>query len=993
MAVPPPPPHIPDYELLRLIGSGSYGDVWLARGVTGAFRAVKLVWRDRFPDLRPYEREFEGLTRFAAISLREPSQLALLHAGRNDAAGFFYYVMELADDAAHGRTIDPATYLPGTLKELFARRGRLPVAEVVALGVALARAVASLHQAGLVHRDIKPSNVILVGGVPKLADVGLVAAASDSALTFVGTEGFVPPEGPGAPAADVFSLGKLLYELVTGLDRHEFPRLPEEALAGLPDRRAFLELNEVLLRACEPDARRRFADATPLLDELLLLQAGKSVRRLRTAERRVTRALRVAAVLALVAGIAGAGAWGERQRAETERGLRAAAEAERDAVVRRTVYAGLLASAQSALRQGEFGRARQLLREARPAPGEPDLRGFEWQALHAQAQGDPSQILRASGPAIDRLALSPDGRLLAVHAADRRVTLFRTGDLRETGEVAGVSSLGGFSGDAAWLLGADAQGRPRRWRASDGSAEVAPAPAVARRILGVTAAGGLVGFADGDPAVLTVWDFSRGQPARTLTFEPKDGAAPWEFFRGGVAEGGGQAALAWVRGRGPPAEFRLTWIDLAGATPRHVHTVVPERPGAVGFDAHGAWAALAEAGTLWRYEAGAARWRPSGETCPPEVRKMVPLGADARVAADHDRLFWMDGAGRIVRTGRGQQGMIGDLIVEAGTGRVFSATHDGELRAWPATVGAAPVDARQIWNSRGGVTRVVFSPDSRELAVPADGRSVRILDSRTLLPVAEFRGMRIPAWFSGDRLIGLGTDAGYVVRARDRGGAGAGLTEAVNALQLLASADGAAVCLTDGTGRLWWEQRGAPPRPPLAAVGYENRFALRADAALARLWAAGNDRKLRLVRLADGGEVWQAALPALAPAFALSPDERTLAVPLENARLEVRDAASGELRRTVTLGGSTPQDVLFSPDGSRLFVAGSKGDIACLETANWTQLIALQLPTEAALHHLSVSPDGRMLVAVTKAGALYVVRAAADQPDAASTAASGAPQL
>lgn len=94
---------IADLELIRLIGSGSYGDVWLARGVTGAFRAVKVVWKKRFQDVRPYEREFEGITRFATISLREPSQLALLHAGRNEAEGYFYYVMELADDLERGR--------------------------------------------------------------------------------------------------------------------------------------------------------------------------------------------------------------------------------------------------------------------------------------------------------------------------------------------------------------------------------------------------------------------------------------------------------------------------------------------------------------------------------------------------------------------------------------------------------------------------------------------------------------------------------------------------------------------------------------------------------------------------------------------------------------------------------------------------------------------------------------------------------------------------
>jgi TolB-like protein/tetratricopeptide (TPR) repeat protein len=267
------PPTIPDFELVRRIGRGSYGEVWLARGVTGLWRAVKIVRRAHFADAAPFEREFRGLREFAALAVGESGQLALLHVGRDDSAGFFYSVMELADDAAGSAPLDPARYMPLTLAELHRRRGRLPADEAIRLGTDLARALAALHARGLVHRDIKPSNIVLVGGRPKLADIGLVAPSA-SAPTFVGTEGYVPPEGPGSPAADVFALGKVLYELASGLDRHAYPKLPD-AFARLPDRRALLALNRIILRACESHPARRYRDGAALLAPLARLAAGR----------------------------------------------------------------------------------------------------------------------------------------------------------------------------------------------------------------------------------------------------------------------------------------------------------------------------------------------------------------------------------------------------------------------------------------------------------------------------------------------------------------------------------------------------------------------------------------------------------------------------------------------------------------------------------------------------------------------------------------------
>ena len=91
------PASVPEHELLRSIGVGSYGEVWLARSVLGSLRAVKVVYRKSFDHDRPYEREFEGLKKFEPLSHARESQVDIFHVGRNDDAGFFYYIMELAD--------------------------------------------------------------------------------------------------------------------------------------------------------------------------------------------------------------------------------------------------------------------------------------------------------------------------------------------------------------------------------------------------------------------------------------------------------------------------------------------------------------------------------------------------------------------------------------------------------------------------------------------------------------------------------------------------------------------------------------------------------------------------------------------------------------------------------------------------------------------------------------------------------------------------------
>lgn len=314
-----PPPVIPDHEVLRLIGRGSYGEVWLARTTLGSLHAVKVVYRESFDHDRPYEREFEGIKKFEPISHARESQVDIFHVGRNDEAGFFYYTMELADDANAG----PSSHLPGdnrasiqketggtpvqhytprTLKHEFQQRGALPVAECVPIALSLVRALEHLHGHGLVHRDIKPSNIIFVHGVPKLADIGLVTNV-DATRSFVGTVGYIPPEGPGTPQADLYSLGKVLYECITGKDRLDFPELPADWRAS-PDFEQLLEFNEILTKACDAQTQSRYQSATAMLLELECLQGGGSVKKQRQWQRSLIHAKNLALALAVLAVVA-----------------------------------------------------------------------------------------------------------------------------------------------------------------------------------------------------------------------------------------------------------------------------------------------------------------------------------------------------------------------------------------------------------------------------------------------------------------------------------------------------------------------------------------------------------------------------------------------------------------------------------------------------------------------------------------------------------------
>lgn len=200
------PSRIGPYAVVRRLGGGGMGEVFLARSPDGLDVAVKVVRREMADDPR-------FRTRF-----RREVEAARAVAGRGTAA-------IIDADVAAPRPWLATEYVPGpSLLERVDRGGPLPAPELERLAVELADALRVIHEAGLVHRDLKPANILLSADGPRVIDFGISRTVDATAMTtagmVIGSPGFMSPEqvsGANAgPASDVFSLGACLVFAGTG---------------------------------------------------------------------------------------------------------------------------------------------------------------------------------------------------------------------------------------------------------------------------------------------------------------------------------------------------------------------------------------------------------------------------------------------------------------------------------------------------------------------------------------------------------------------------------------------------------------------------------------------------------------------------------------------------------------------------------------------------------------------------------------------------------
>ncbi len=257
------------YEIIKTLGEGGMANVYLAYDtILGREVAVKVLRGDLASDpkfVRRFQREA-----LSASSLSHPNIVEVYDVGEDD--GQYYIVME---------------YCPGkTLKQLLKKRGSLTTTEVIDIMMQITDGMAHAHDAYIIHRDIKPQNIIILeNGIIKITDFGIAMALNSTQLTqtnsVMGSVHYLPPEqasGKGSTIrSDIYSMGILMYELLTGDVPYRGENAVEIALKHLkeplPSIRKYLpsipqSIENIILKSTAKNPKNRYKDAREMYEDI-----------------------------------------------------------------------------------------------------------------------------------------------------------------------------------------------------------------------------------------------------------------------------------------------------------------------------------------------------------------------------------------------------------------------------------------------------------------------------------------------------------------------------------------------------------------------------------------------------------------------------------------------------------------------------------------------------------------------------------------------------
>ena len=907
-------PSIPGYEVIRELGRGGMGVVYLA-WQTGLNRlvAVKMILAGE--DSRPRDRDRLRAEAAAVARLEHPNLVKIHETGELD--GYPYFSMEYVDG---GRLADTLQGTP------------LPPRRAAQLVETLARATEAAHERGVIHRDLTPANVLFTSaGEPKIVDFGLAKltiGGTDRTVTgdILGSPSYMAPEQASGhskavgPAADVYALGAILYDMLTGRP----PFKGESVLATLalvvndepvsPSRlqpKVPRDLDTVCLKCLNKEPSRRYATAAGLADDLRRYLAGEPVsarpvgavsRAARWARRRpgVAALLAVSATGAIIAFALVA--WKEADARQAQRRAEQSQEAEKkqrgmaetaraQEAEQRHLYQGLSAALlrDRGLRHCEDGDVgRGLLWLAQSLKHVPDddrdlERAIRTNIAGWQGQIHPLQGVLEHPKRVVAASWSPDGHGILTAGADKTAHLWdaRTGNNSgRTLHLPRAVTAAAFSPDGTRILTVAGQ-EVRLWKAVDGE------PAL-REGLDLGKGGQLLAHAF-------------GRDSRRLMTATRRGETTW--------------LQSWLldTGKRIGAEIELG----AGIT---LVTFSPD---------------------------GAA---------------FVTAGEDREVVAQ----LWRTAEGKPVRALQEHLGRVTAVAFNPRGGRSFvTGSYDQTCRLWDSASGE-PLGP--VFRHSGAVRAVAFSSNGKTILVGGQDRLAQLWSLKDNTPLGP--AMRHPAAvksvaFSPDGLFAL-TVSWDQVRLWDAGTGellGAPLPHMREIVDASFSPDGKAVLTRsrDTTVRIWST---APLRPAglrLRHKGWVTSVAFHPNAGEFLTGVGGSEAKI-LSWSSTPGRPPEVALDQLGPILSLAyrPDGKGFAVGTRDRRVWIAGAgqpASGE----PLLLDDRVWAVAFSPDGRILLTGIEKG------RAEFWDVVTRQkqpdsLRHEKAVYAVAYSPDGRTVV-------------------------------
>ncbi len=497
------------YRLLEPIGEGGFGTVWMAEQLEPVRRKVALKIIKLGMDTKEVVARFEAERQ--ALALMNHPNIARVFDGGATESGRPYFVMELVQGI---RITD------------YCDARQLSTEQRLRLFVDVCQAAQHAHQKGVIHRDLKPSNVLVTEqdgqAVPKVIDFG-IAKATELELTgktffthfnqFVGTPAYMSPEQAGLGSldvdtrSDIYALGVLLYELLTGrtpfsnaellraglhqvlrIIREEEPPKPSTQLSTLsqadllavarhraaaPERLNRLvrgELDWIVMKCLEKDRARRYETANGLARDLerhlnnepVVAAAptfGYQFRKF-ASRHRATLVTATAFLLLLVAAVV-VSTW---QALRANRFAAAERQARKETFTnwvasQRSLYAADMNLAAEAIRINSLGRAKELLDRHRPKVGEPELRHWEWSYLLRETADHSFYSFHLTNAVFNRLGIAPDGKTIAVPLGrSGGVQLWDVPTRTVRGELPGPCAQAYISPQSHWVAAVIADG-------------------------------------------------------------------------------------------------------------------------------------------------------------------------------------------------------------------------------------------------------------------------------------------------------------------------------------------------------------------------------------------------------------------------------------------------------------------------------------------------------------------------------------------------------